>query len=95
MINKFLKRSLFLLLVLLYSIVKPEARENQTEFEPVVPSDPPFLLADQAWVDSVMETLSLDERIAQMIMVYGYSNMGAAHQKSVLKQVKQHQCHIC
>jgi len=87
--SKFLRRSTFLFLVLLYSIVKPEARENQTEFEPVVPSDPPFLEADRAWVDSLMETLSLEERIAQMIMVYGYSNMGAEHQKSVLKQVKR------
>ena len=89
MTKKFLQRSLFLLLVLLYSLVKPEARESQTEFEPLVPGDPPFLEADQAWVDSVMETLSLEERIAQMIMVYGYSNMGPDHQKSVLKQVKR------
>ena len=89
MIKMFLQRSLFLLLVLLYSLVKPEARESQTDFEPLVPGDPPFLKADQAWVDSVMETLSLEERIAQMIMVYGYSNMGPDHQKAVLKQVKR------
>jgi len=87
--SKLLSRSIFVFLVLLYSIVKPEARVNQTEFEPVVPSDPAFLEADQTWVDSVMETLSLDERIAQMIMVYAYSNMGVAHQKEVLKQVKR------
>ncbi len=87
--NKFLRYSLCFLLVLLYSIIKPEAQESMTEFEPEVPSDPPFLGLDHAWVDSVMGTLSLDDRIAQMIMVYGYSNMGPEHQKSVLRQVKR------
>ena len=87
--SKLLSRSIFVFLIMLYSIIKPQAHESQVELEPYVPEDPPFLKADQAWVDSVMETLSLDERIAQMIMVYGYSNMGAEHQKSVLKQVKR------
>ena len=33
--------------------------------------------------------LNLEERIAQMIMVYGYSNMGPVHEKEVLRQVKR------
>ncbi|MCK5067823.1 MAG: serine hydrolase [Bacteroidales bacterium] len=87
--NNLLRKSIFILLILLYCIANPVAKESQVEIESVVLSDPPFLEADHAWADSVMETLSLDERIAQMIMVYGYSNMGPEHQKSVLKQVKR------
>jgi beta-glucosidase-like glycosyl hydrolase len=87
--SKFLRYSLGFLLVLLYSVIKPEAQESQAEFVPVVQNDPPFLSIDQSWVDSVMETLSLEERIAQMIMVYGYSNMGPEHQKAVLRQVRK------
>jgi len=87
--SRYLPYSLCFLLVLLYSIIKPEAQENQSEFVPMVQTDPPFLNVDQSWVDSVMENLSLEERIAQMIMVYGYSNMGAEHQKAVLRQVRK------
>jgi beta-N-acetylhexosaminidase len=78
-----------MLLILAYNIVKPEAQVSQSVLEPGVRSDPPFLEVGQAWADSIMETLSLEDRIAQMIMVYGYSNMGPAHEKAVLKQVKK------
>jgi hypothetical protein len=76
-------------LILLYSIVRPEAHESQAELVPFVPEDPPFLEVDHAWADSVLETLSLEERIAQMIMVYGYSNMGPDHQRAVLRQIRR------
>ncbi len=46
--------------------------------------------ADQEWVDSVMNELSLEEQIAQMIMVYGYSNQGPEHEKMVIRQIKRH-----
>ncbi len=87
--NKLLRTSIIMLLILAYNIVKPEAQESQSGLEPASRSDPPFLEVGQAWVDSLMETLSLEDRIAQMIMVYGYSNMGPAHEKAVLKQVKK------
>jgi beta-N-acetylhexosaminidase len=87
--NNLLRKCIFVGLIMLLSMVIPEARESQTDFEPVVPMDPPFLGAGQAWVDSVMETLSLEDRIAQMIMVYGYSNMGPEHQRSVSRQVRR------
>ncbi len=89
MINKLLRASIITILILAYTLVRPEAQGLQPGLEPALRSDPPFLEAGAAWADSVMETLSLDERIAQMIMVYGYSNMGAAHEKAVLKQVKK------
>jgi len=87
--NNLLRKGIFVGLIMLLSMVIPEARESQTDFEPVVPRDPPFLGAGQAWVDSVMESLSLDERIAQMIMVYGYSNMGPDHQRAVSRLVRR------
>ncbi len=87
--NKLLRTSIIMILILAYTLVRPEAQGLQPGLEPALRSDPPFLATSTAWADSVMETLSLDERIAQMIMVYGYSNMGAAHEKAVLKQVKR------
>ncbi|MCK4880375.1 MAG: hypothetical protein KAS82_06940, partial [Bacteroidales bacterium] len=77
------------ILILAYSVVRPEAQGLQPVLDPPVRTDPPFLEVGQAWADSVMATMSMEERIAQMIMVYGYSNMGPAHEKAVLKQVKR------
>jgi len=87
--NKLLRTSIIMILILAYTLVRPEAQGLQPGLKPALRSDPPFIEAGAAWADSVMESLSLDERIAQMIMVYGYSNMGLAHEKAVLRQVKK------
>lgn len=41
---------------------------------------PPFLANEALWADSVLSTLSLDERIAQLMMVAAYSNKDAKHE---------------
>ena len=51
---------------------------------------PPFLRSlDSPWVDSVMNTLSPDERIAQLIMVAAYSNRGQEHRQDLLEMITQ------
>ncbi|WP_026836839.1 glycoside hydrolase family 3 N-terminal domain-containing protein [Gillisia sp. JM1] len=51
---------------------------------------PEFLKFTQSvWVDSVMTTLSKEERIAQLIMVAAYSNRGEEHKQEILKLVKK------
>ncbi|WP_234736826.1 glycoside hydrolase family 3 N-terminal domain-containing protein [Tellurirhabdus bombi] len=52
---------------------------------PVVPS---FLKANPRWVDSVFNKLTPDERIAQLIMVAGYSNRGRAYEDSLMNAVR-------
>ena len=47
--------------------------------------DPEFLqYQNSKWVDSVMKTLTPDERIAQLIMVAAFSNKDEAHKKEIL-----------
>jgi beta-N-acetylhexosaminidase len=41
------------------------------------------------WVDSIMKTLSPDERIAQLIMVAAYSNRGDEHREEILKLIQE------
>ncbi|MCB9014019.1 MAG: serine hydrolase [Bacteroidales bacterium] len=41
--------------------------------------NPAFLSADSSWVDSVMKTLSLEDKIAQLMMVNAYSNRDEQH----------------
>jgi len=41
---------------------------------------PPFLEKNHAWADSVFDTLTEDQRIAQLFMVAAYSNKGNDHE---------------
>lgn len=53
--------------------------------------EPPFLKYTQsAWVDSVLQTLSPDERIAQLISVAAYSNRDEAHKQALLQMIKKY-----
>jgi beta-N-acetylhexosaminidase len=50
----------------------------------------PFLQEKSAWADSVFQTLSPDERIAQLIMIPVYSNKDRVHEDSVSHLVKEY-----
>jgi len=49
---------------------------------------PPFLSDDTFWADSVLSTLSLDQRIAQLMMVAAYSNKDAKHEAEIEAMVR-------
>ncbi len=51
---------------------------------------PPYLIGNHQWADSVFDTLSADERIAQLLMIAAYSNKDAAHEKKILDLVSKH-----
>lgn len=66
---------------------KPADKEEAPPvFDPA--KDPPFLGANQVWVDSVMNTLTPEERIAQLIMIPVYSNRDQAHIDSVSNLIR-------
>jgi len=65
---------------------KPAASKTVPAFNP--DKAPPFLHANQHWVDSVFQTLSPEERIAQLIMIPVYSNRNQAYIDSVSQLVK-------
>ncbi|MDN3595957.1 glycoside hydrolase family 3 N-terminal domain-containing protein [Zunongwangia endophytica] len=51
---------------------------------------PEFLeYTNSKWVDSVMQQLSPNERVAQLIMVAAYSNRDSQHKNEILKLVKE------
>jgi beta-glucosidase-like glycosyl hydrolase/CubicO group peptidase (beta-lactamase class C family) len=53
------------------------------------PAPPPFLAAPSHWADSVLSTLSLDERIAQLMMVAAYSNKDAKHEAEIERLARE------
>ena len=53
-------------------------------------TDPPFLhLLNAPWVDSVFNTLTPDERIAQLILVAAWSNKDEAHRQEILGLIRE------
>lgn len=48
------------------------------------------LNSESQWVDSVFATLTPDERIAQLMIVEGYSNQGKKYEKDLLMLVKRY-----
>lgn len=67
---------------------KPAAKKTATPaFDPA--KDPAFLAnLHSAWVDSVFNSLTPEERIAQLIMIPVYSNKNQAHIDSISNLVK-------
>ena len=49
-----------------------------------------FLSNETAWVDSVMATLSEEERISQLFMVAAYSNKGEEHKQEITNLVEKY-----
>lgn len=75
-----------LAMLVLFTGVKEPGKSYLLQQEWPQPSElPAFLSTDARWADSLMEELSLEERIAQMIMVSAYSNLGESHASGVLR----------
>lgn len=51
---------------------------------------PPFLDRSSPWADSVLATLNLDQRIAQLLMVAAYSNKDAKHTAEIEGLVRRY-----
>ena len=49
----------------------------------VTPISAPIYRADTLWVDSVLTSLTQEQKIAQLFMVAAYSNKGEKHQKEI------------
>ncbi|MCM4160105.1 serine hydrolase [Antarcticibacterium flavum] len=78
-----MKKLPWLLLILLICNHQLIAQSTETK-------TPEFLKYEHhKWVDSIMETLSPDERISQLIMVAAYSNRGEEHRQEILKLIRE------
>jgi beta-glucosidase-like glycosyl hydrolase/CubicO group peptidase (beta-lactamase class C family) len=65
------------LLILLFSFLAFNAKEDS------LVQNPPFYDTDTVWVNQMMSSLTLDQRIAQLFMVAAYSNKGKSHQEEI------------
>jgi beta-glucosidase-like glycosyl hydrolase/CubicO group peptidase (beta-lactamase class C family) len=53
--------------------------------------DPPFLSDEKnTWVDSILNTMTLDEKIGQLLMVAAYSNKDEAHYQEIENYIQKY-----
>jgi beta-N-acetylhexosaminidase len=79
---------LFVVSALFYRFIPAEHLDNRSIRFRDTKADPEFLQASSAWVDSVLNSLTLEQRIAQMIMVAAYSNNKDRNETEVATLVK-------
>jgi beta-glucosidase-like glycosyl hydrolase/CubicO group peptidase (beta-lactamase class C family) len=75
-------------------IISVSLISTSTNYTPVVKpinQEPAFLLDGNKWVDSVMQTLTPEQRIGQLFMVAAYSNKPKTHQDEIIKLIKNQQ----
>ena len=53
-------------------------------------NNPPFLSTGTVWADSLMRSMSQDEKIAQLFMVAAYSNKDKKHEEDVRRLIKEY-----
>ncbi|MGA9269130.1 MAG: glycoside hydrolase family 3 N-terminal domain-containing protein [Lutimonas sp.] len=69
------RNSLFLIICLFFLSTGVNAQIN-----PLITKDS---IAQERWVDSIMSTMNLDEKIGQLFMVAAYTNKDAEHEKYI------------
>jgi beta-N-acetylhexosaminidase len=76
-------------LALLFLVSIGAALYHGDDFDEVsgVGLPPVFLQGESVWADSVLATLSLEEKIAQLFMVAAYSNKGKAHEDEIKRLI--------
>ncbi len=84
----------YLMLIVLLSLVwsSPTKKSLFPKTNPTKKSrvySPDSLLMETIWLDSMMSTLSIDEKIGQLFTIRAHSNLGADHVREVEQQIKK------
>jgi len=83
-----LKLSIFSIIILFASSYVSSNKLRDASYSEI--RSPEFIKYKNQWVDSVFNSLSIDEKIAQLIMVAAYSNKGEAHKKNIENLIKKY-----
>src|SRR6056297_2694075 len=63
-----------------------------TAFPGLSQEQPPFLnYLNDGWVNEQLQTLSLEEKIAQLMMITAYPTQNEQSRENIIKQIKTHQ----
>lgn len=90
---KFLKTGILLLFILFalvpqqFSAQEPEAAIGPEEAHPLLTAD---IQLQRQWVDSIYNSMSLEEKVGQLFMVDVFSNQSAAKTRQISEYIKEH-----
>ena len=84
---KLMKRRYSIIAVLLGAVLSFSSAQTRLS---ELAMAPPFLDQATPWADSVFSSLTLDERIAQLMMVAVYSDKDAKHEQGIEDMVREH-----
>lgn len=60
---------------------------NAQQIDPLLAKDGE---AQKIWVDSIMKSMSVDEKIGQLFMVQAYSNKDKKHEKFITNMIQKY-----
>ena len=75
-----MKKSILILLIFITGILPGHAQKTEPAF---------LKFTHSHWVDSVMDRLSPEERIGQLIFIAAYSNRGPEHRQEILETIRE------
>jgi len=75
-----MKKIIFLIIVL-------TAYNSSAQIDPLQTKDS---VAQLRWVDSVMKTMTINQKIGQLFMVAAYSNRDEKHEKEIIQLIEKH-----
>jgi beta-N-acetylhexosaminidase len=82
-------RYLFLSVFAIFGSIFLISFSNKTDVVSPPANDQSIYSKDNPWVDSIMATLTLDQKIGQLFMVAAYSNMGSSHRDEIEKLITE------
>lgn len=81
-------RILFTFLFISFGLLFVNAQKQTSNTKSGVP---PFLInTDNLWVDSIMNSMTLDEKIGQLFMIAAYSNRDETHYKEIENYIQKY-----
>ena len=80
---------LLVLFILSLNFSSPHLQDFPSSGEPRIET-PAFYRADTVWVDSVLQSMSLEEKIGQFFMIPAYSDKGELHKKEVEALIRKY-----
>ena len=79
---------IFFILITISSKLNEEVEKQHNVYQQNIA--PPFYSTNEAWADSILATLSLEEKIGQLFVVPAYSNKDEAHKENIFSIIEQY-----
>ncbi len=75
----------------LFFLISSSLGSDENDTYPTGKISTPILQVESQWVDSVLNALSIEEKVAQLFMVAVYSNKSDKYNQQIIKEIKKYQ----